>query len=510
MTKVKLYELIRRGHKLEGLSIRSLAKEHGVHRRTVRSALKNALPAPRKLTVRPAPALGAYVHLLERWLEEDLKAPPKQRHTGDRMWRRLRDEHGCTAAASTVRREVGRLRRQLALKAGAAFVPLTHLAGEEAEADFYEAYVDLPEGRVRLFHFCMRACHSGREFHVAFHVCTQQALLEAMNLAFAHFGGVFPVVRFDNMGLAVRKVLQGRKRLETERFVALRSHYLFQSVFCRPGVQGAHEKGGVEGGQGRFRRHHLTPVPAADSLDAYNRFLATCMAKDDGRRIAGRAETIAESWSREAPKLLPLPTEPFETAVVTVAQVDQHGRVSVAGNRYSVPITLHGLRVEARLGAREVRCFYRGRLVARHDRLLGRGEQRLALDHYLDLLAHRPGAFGASLALAQARQAGAWPPVYDAIWDGLKARHGTAAGTVEMVEILKLHRDHPREELVVASELALERGCLEAAAIRHLVHHLAEPVRRPPPLAAFDNLPEVHVPLPSVAPFDALLTRAVS
>lgn len=40
---------------------------------------------------------------------------------------------------------------------------------------------------------------------------------------------------------------------------ALRSHYGFDSFFCRPGIDGAHEKGGVEGEIGRFRRRHLVP-----------------------------------------------------------------------------------------------------------------------------------------------------------------------------------------------------------------------------------------------------------
>ncbi len=57
------------------------------------------------------------------------------------------------------------------------------------------------------------------------------------------------------------RVLKGRDRQETERFVALRSHYGFESLFCIPGPDGAHEKGGVEGEVGRFRRRNLVPVP---------------------------------------------------------------------------------------------------------------------------------------------------------------------------------------------------------------------------------------------------------
>ena len=38
------------------------------------------------------------------------------------------------------------------------------------------------------------------------------------------------------------RVLRGRDRVESERFVALRSHYGFDAFFCEPGIDGAHEK----------------------------------------------------------------------------------------------------------------------------------------------------------------------------------------------------------------------------------------------------------------------------
>ena len=60
--------------------------------------------------------------------------------------------------------------------------------------------------------------------------------------------------------------IKGRDRTEAERFVALRSHYGFESFFCQPGLKGAHEKGGVEGEIGRFRRRHLVPVPKTATL----------------------------------------------------------------------------------------------------------------------------------------------------------------------------------------------------------------------------------------------------
>ena len=69
----------------------------------------------------------------------------------------------------------------------------------------------------------------------------------------------------------------------------------FDSFFCRPGQEGAHEKGGVEGEIGRFRRRHLTPVPHAASLAELNEMLAAADAADDHRRVAARTETVGQA-----------------------------------------------------------------------------------------------------------------------------------------------------------------------------------------------------------------------
>jgi transposase-like protein len=67
-SRVEQFEQIRRDREREGLSIRDLARRHGVHRRTVRQALASPLPPPRKQPVgRPAPKLGPYRLLIDGW-----------------------------------------------------------------------------------------------------------------------------------------------------------------------------------------------------------------------------------------------------------------------------------------------------------------------------------------------------------------------------------------------------------------------------------------------------------
>ena len=288
-SRVELFEQIRRDHDREGLSKRALAARYGVHRRTVRQALESAVPAARKRPEgRPAPKLGEYRELIDSWLIVDREAPVKQRHTARRVWERLWDEHGVAVSERQVRRYVRERRRALGLPVDEVCVPLCHEPGGEAEVDWGEAKVLLAGVLTKVYLFLMRACFSGACFVQAFPRETQQAFLEAHVQALDWYGGCFGLVRYDNLGSAVKTVMKGRRRVETERFIALRSHYLYESSFTQPGKQGAHEKGGVEGGVGWWRRRYLVPVPVFGSLAELNEYLEVCMVRDLSRTIRGR------------------------------------------------------------------------------------------------------------------------------------------------------------------------------------------------------------------------------
>jgi len=265
-SRVEQFEQIRRDREVEGLSIRALAERHGVHRRAVRQALACAIPPPkRRPEGRPAPALGPYHALIDEWLTADREAPRKQRHTARRIWQRLVEEHGAEVAEVTVRQHVRARRRAIGL-AGEAYVPQIHHPGAEAEVDWGEASVIMRSVPIQIGLFYLRACHSGASFVGAFPRMTQQAFLEGHAEAFEHFGGVFSLIRYDNLTSAVKLVLRGRRRVESDRFTAMRSHYRFESQFTLVGIAGAHEKGGVEGEVGRYRRRHLVPVPEVGAL----------------------------------------------------------------------------------------------------------------------------------------------------------------------------------------------------------------------------------------------------
>ena len=505
-SRVEQFERIRRDREVEGLSIRALARRHGVHRRAVRQALESALvPAKRRPVSRPAPALGPFRELIDGWLLADRDAPRKQRHTAKRVHDRLRDEYGVVVAESTVRDYVRRRRRELGL-AAEAFCPQVHDPGVTAEVDWGEAKVLLGGVLVEVGLFLMRSCFSGACFVMAFESQSQQAFFEGHVAAFEFFSGVFATVRYDNLKAAAKKTLKGRRRVENDRFVAFRSHYLYQSWFTLSGVEGAHEKGGVEGEVGRFRRNHLVPVPEFATLAELNDQLAAWCVEDLRRTIVGRSETVGELLSREIDRLRRLPSDAFPCWEESSHRVNQKSMVTVRRNHYSVPVRLAGLRVSARVGAREIVVLHEGKEAARHPRLRGSQLRAASLDHYLELLQRKPGALEHSLALRQEREQGRWPECFDALWQAIEAKVGASEAARQMVDVLMLCREHGPERVELAVGGALAAGAHDGRAVKLL----AERQARPEP-QALDALPDrlaCHQrPAPELDQYDELLDR---
>ena len=158
-SRVKLFALIRRDARVEGLSIRELARRHGVGRPTVRQALAQAEPPARKPRVRSAPRLDPFKDAIDGMLRADLDAPRKQRHTATRILARLVDEQAATGLSYSTVRDYVRVRRaQIDLEGGRrleAFIAQHHGPGEEAEVDFGEVWVVLGGVRTKCYMFVL-------------------------------------------------------------------------------------------------------------------------------------------------------------------------------------------------------------------------------------------------------------------------------------------------------------------------------------------------------------------
>lgn len=545
-SRMDLFAQIRRDARVEGLSIRALAEKYQVHRRTVRQALESPVPPERKPKQAVAWRLEPFKAFIDAMLMSDTTAPRKQKHTARRVHARLVEEHGAQQLSySTVRNYVRVRRAQIDVEAGRrleVFVPQEHAPGAEAEVDFGEVYVIIRGVKTKCHMFVFWLSYSGKGIHRVYPSCGQEAFLQGHVEAFEALGGV-PTrhIRYDNLTSAVSTVLtgKGRRRTENERWALFRSHYGFDAFYCQPGIAGAHEKGGVEGEVGWFRRNRLVPMPEVDSLDELNDRIRAWEAIDDGRRIGENIHTVGEALTGERPLLNPLPFEAFDPGLVLHPRVDRTSMVMIRMVKYSVPARFIGRKVRVSLRASEVVIFDGRTVIARHERIPARTGQSVQLDHYLEVLKTKPGAFPGSTALAKARESGAFTNAHDAFWSAARHINGDADGTRELIEVLLLHRAMSASDVEAGIRAALMVGAVSAdvVAVEARRHAAAHPSTVPTggstsdchlgaheevdvqrvisltqrrltdPAAVIAGLPVDKRPLPSVNAYDELLTK---
>lgn len=540
---MELFAQIRRDARVEGVSIRELARKHQVARKTVRKALSSPVPPERKTPERSSPRLDRFKPAIDAMLVEDTTAPRKQRHTARRILVRLIEEHGAEELSYSTVRDYVRVRRaQIDVDAGRrveVFVPQEHAPGAEAEVDFGEVWVVLKGVKTKCHMFVFRLSRSGRAIHRIYPTQAQEAFLEGHIEAFKEIGGV-PTkhIRYDNLTSAVTAVVfgQGRQRIENERWVLFKSAYQFDAFYCQPGIAGAHEKGGVEGEVGWFRRNRLSPMPVVESLDELNDKIRAWEAQDEQRRINDRIRTVGEDFAAEQPFLASLPAETFDPGLVLNPRVDRASMITVRMVKYSVPARLIGRKVRVSPRASEIVVFDGHAVAARHARLSAKGGQSVQLDHYLEVLRTKPGAFPGSTALARAREAGAFTSAHEAFWAASRRVNGDADGTRELIEVLLLHRSMDSSDVEAGITAALSVGAVSADVVAvearrhaasvpamtsggsgcHPVAHDEVKVQRVvsltqrrllDPAAVIAGLPQDQRPLPSVNVYDELLAK---
>jgi len=465
MIRMDQYGYIRTAHRVYKKSIKQICRETGHSRETVRKVLRSEPCGYAPRTEQPYPVLGPYLQVIDQWLTEDRTRPKKQRHTAKRIYDRLVRELGFQGNDSTVRRYVRKAKVRLGVQVAPAFIPLEPECGREAEVDWGSATAIIAGEKMTIKFFCLRSKYSGKHFVRCYPCERQQAFLDGHLHAFAFFGGIFPVLIYDNLTTAVQKVCRGKGRVEQAEFAKFRAYYNFTPRFCNPA--GAHEKGGVEGLVGYVRRNYLVPVPEAASLEDLNdRLLQECLAYGE-HRLRGREGTVNELFALEQGHLLSLPDTPFTVLQIGAGKVDAYATVIVDKNRYSVPTRYVGLRVRVHLSVTQVEIFHDGKRLATHPRLFGNNKWQLHPDHYLELIQQRPEAFASARPLRRWRET--WPPGLEKLLARFQETQGETAGRKDFISVLMLYREYAGKEIEAAVELALTHHLSSSQGVQHLL-----------------------------------------
>jgi transposase len=488
MLKVDQYSFIRTAHRVYGKKIKQLERETGHSKNTIRKALRGEYSGYKARVQQPYPVLGPYLKIIDQWLEDDKQHPKKQRHTAVRVYHRLKAEHDFQGAETTVRRYVREAKLRLGVSCPQVFIPCDPQAGVEAEVDWGRCHAILGGEQTVLKVFCMRSKYSGKHFVRCYPCERQQALFDGHIHAFSFFGGVFPVLIYDNLTTAVQRVLRGKKRVLQESYDKFRGYYNFTPRFCNPG-QG-HEKGGVEGLVGYARRNYMVPIPEAETLEALNeKLLQDCLSYGN-HRVAGRQHSVNELYEAESPYLIPLPDIGFSNLETSSGKVDKYSTVIIDKNRYSVPTAYGYFKVNVVVYVDCVEIFYGRKKIASHQRLYSNNKWSLEPEHYLELIQQRPQAFDSARPIRQWRQS--WPICLERLLDRFSQKQGITKGIKEFISVLMLYKDHAAADIQSAVEKALLAHVSCSEAVEHILNNSADD--HDPPFAPLHNWQSLPVP----------------
>jgi len=434
----------------EGVSKRQILRETGMHWQTLEKILRHSQPPGYRLTqTRRQPKIGPFLDRIREILEGDRQAPKKQRHTSKRIFARLREEGysgGQTQVKETVRRLRGTMRE--------VFMPLVHRPGE-AQVDFGFALVKESGTLRRVPFFVMSLPYSGACFVQVFERICTEVFWEAHLRAFEFFRGVPHRITYDNESVFVSKILSARERKLTDGFLQLKSHYLFESHFCR--VRRPNEKGVVEGLVRYARQNFLVPVPQVRCLESLNETLWEQCYGDMDRRPRGKKYSTAALLEEDSKHFLGLPQTPFDACRKRSTTASSLSLVRFDCNDYSVPVRYAHHPVVAKGYTDRLEIFYQGERIAEHERSWEKEGVLFNPLHYLALLERKPGA----LDFARPLEGWQLPDCFEVLRRRLESEEKhRGEGTREYIRVLRLLEKQTMADLRAAVEKALGVGAL--------------------------------------------------
>jgi len=228
------------------------------------------------------------------------------------------------------------------------------------------------------------------------------SFLEAHTHYLNYIDGVPLCFLYDNMKVAVAKfTIKQSDKKPTNDLLKLSSYYQFDFRFTNAGK--GNEKGHVERSVEYVRRKAFSISDHFDSLESANDYLLEKVKELNGKISKGESQTIQEAFEQERKVLKQLPVSVYQTAILTTCKLDKYNTICVDTNHYSVPETVQSNLVEVKKYSDQIHIYdNKSNKIAVHQRRYAKHQWFINLDHYLFTLKTKPGALACSYALKQA------------------------------------------------------------------------------------------------------------
>ena len=493
MITMEMIGKIRRMYFRDKMSLHEITKRTSLSRNTIRKWLRSteevAQPTYRRSQM-PC-KLTAFHEALEQALKADFHRHKQNRRTAKDLFAQIKldgYQGGYSRVTDFIREWRGREG-----KMPHAFVPLKFELGEAFQFDWSEEGLVIGGIYRRMQVSHLKLCASRAFWLVAYPSQGHEMLFDAHTRSFTALGGIPRRGIYDNMKTAVDRVNKGKGRIVNARFAVMCAHYLFDADFCN--VASGWEKGVVEKNVQDSRRRIW--------LDAQNQRFSTfaelnvwlgerCRSLwSELRHPEFKELYVAEMLEQEQAQMMPM-TTPFDGYVSDEVKVSGTCLVSVQRNRYSVPCEWAGQWVNSKVYPNQI-CIVAGdSIVATHDRLTERDHVRYDWQHYIPLVARKPGALRNGAPFAE------MPAPLQKLRQGLM-RH--AGGDKIMAQVLAAIPTAGLDAVLVAVELVIESGAVSA---EHIINVLARLNASPVPECVETSLQLKEAPLANTRRYDNL------
>jgi len=277
-----------------------------------------------------------------------------------------------------------------------AFIRQQYLPGSACEFDWGEIKLIIEGQLCRFYLAVFTSAYSNYRYAVIYRRQDTLSFMESHVLFFAHIGGVYHQMVYDNMRVAIARFIGKHEKEPTRALLQLKGHYLFGHRFCN--AYSGNEKGHVERSVEYIRRKAFGFKSDFANIDQAQEYLETVVDKLNQARQQLTGRTAMEMFAEEK-KLLWQHTGPLACSGSEQLRVDKYATISYCTNRYSVSDKLVGCFVDVKVFSHKLEVYFQDKLVASHQRDYGKHQWIISIEHYLDTLRQKPGALNGSVAL---------------------------------------------------------------------------------------------------------------
>src|SRR5215813_1929912 len=185
------------------ISKREACRLYDIHWLTLKKILSHEEPPGYRRVAPPRrPTIEPVLPVIRQILDDDTKAPKKQRHTARRIWQRLKAEHAFAGGYTSVKEAV----RELKVGRKEVFLPLSHPPGE-AQVDYGFAEAVIAGVQTKLALFVMSLPYADAVSVRAYPRECSETFADGHVRGCGCFGRVQTRTAYDNTKTAVAKIL---------------------------------------------------------------------------------------------------------------------------------------------------------------------------------------------------------------------------------------------------------------------------------------------------------------